>query len=256
MALAINWSPSETPPVCVTVATADDLHQDIERRIAAGTGFTVATLNLDHAVKLRSDPAFRAAYTRHTHVTADGNPIVWLSRLAGHDVDLVTGSDLLDPAIAQAACNGWSVAFFGSTQATLDIAAERLVTAHPSLKIVLCIAPPMGFDPESAAADDMADDIASVAQICLLALGAPKQERFAARAAARHPHVGFFSIGASLDFVAGTQTRAPAWVRAIAAEWVWRFVNSPARLARRYGACILILPGLFLKALNIRRQHK
>jgi len=254
--LGINWSPSETPDVRVTVATTESLHQDIERRLAAGMGFTVATLNLDHVVKLRSDPAFLKAYTHHSHVTADGNPIVWLSRLAGHNVDLVTGSDLLNPIIAQAARHGWPVAFLGSTQDTLDTAAERLLAAHSGLNVVRCIAPPMGFDPNSTIADSMADDIASVARICLIALGAPKQERFAARAAERHPHMGFFSIGASLDFVAGTQTRAPAWVRAIAAEWIWRLLNNPVRLVRRYGACIAILPRLLLEALHTRRQHR
>lgn len=252
----INWTPSENSDVRVTVATADALYQDIERRMSTGMGCTVATLNLDHVVKLQNDPAFRAAYARHSHVTADGNPIVWLSRLARHDVDLIPGSDLLEPLIEQAAQHSWPVAFFGSTQGTLDVAADRLVAAYPNLNIVRCIAPPMGFDPESADADEMADDIASVAKICLIALGAPKQERFAARAAERHPHIGFFSIGASLDFVAGAQVRAPAWVRAIAAEWFWRLLNSPVRLVRRYGACIAILPRLFLWGLKARRQQR
>ena len=54
---------------------------------------------------------------------------------------------------------------------------------------------------------------ASGARICLLALGAPKQEILAARGFARHPQLGFLSIGAGLDFIAGHQTRAPVWVR-------------------------------------------
>lgn len=252
----INWTPSEASGVRVTVATAEALLTDIAQRLSEGTGFTVATLNLDHVVKLRRDPAFYRAYARHSHVTADGNPVVWLSRLAGHDVDLVPGSDLLAPILEQAAKHGWPVAFFGSTDDTLRVAATRLEAAYPGLRVVRCIAPPMGFDPDSPTADDMADDMAAVAQICLIALGAPKQERFAARAAERHPHMGFLSIGASLDFVAGTQTRAPAWVRAVAAEWLWRMLGNPARLMRRYAACIAILPKLFLEALQARRQNR
>ncbi|MEO1363181.1 MAG: glycosyltransferase, partial [Pseudomonadota bacterium] len=50
--------------------------QDIEVALQARAGFALATLNLDHIVKLRRDAAFRAAYLAQTHVVADGNPIV------------------------------------------------------------------------------------------------------------------------------------------------------------------------------------
>ena len=251
----INWSPTQDKGVFINVKNADALLSDVEDRVSNNTGFAVATLNLDHVVKLQKDQNFLEAYQRHSHVTADGNPIVWLSRLARNDIELVTGSDLLEPLIALAAKHSWPIAFFGSNEATLDAAAQRLTLAYPGLNVVRCIAPPMGFDPQSAAADAMADEIASVAKLCLIALGAPKQEMFAARAVHRHPHVGFFSIGASLDFVAGTQTRAPRWVRAIAAEWVWRLATNPVRLAARYASCIAVLPRFTLRALRQRRHN-
>ena len=93
----------------------------------------------------------------------------------------------------------------------------------------------------------------SGARLVFLALGAPKQERFAAYAQDKLPATGFISIGAGLDFISGLQTRAPAFVRAIAAEWLWRMLGNPKRLAARYGACLLILPGLVLKALRQKR---
>ena len=62
--------------------------------------------------------------------------------------------------------------------------------------------------------------------------------------------MGFVSIGAGLDFLAGSQTRAPAWVRAIAMEWLWRMLANPRRLALRYLRCALILPGLARDALR------
>ena len=67
-------------------------------------------------------------------------------------------------------------------------------------------------------ADEMIAEIGqSGARLVFLALGAPKQERFAARAAEMLPEVGFMSIGAGLDFISGEQKRAPLWVRKIAA---------------------------------------
>lgn len=248
------WSDSREGRVTVTAGDRAGLLRDLDRRFGAGQGFSVATLNLDHVVKLRKDAAFRAAYTRHTHVTADGNPIVWLSRLAGQpDVSLVPGSELVDPVAALAAERDVGVALFGATAPSLDAAGAALLARHPTLRIVLKLAPPMGFDPDGETADRAIEAIgASGAGLVFLALGAPKQERFAARALARLPQTGFLSIGAGLDFLSGAQRRAPKWVRTIAAEWIWRLLSDPRRLAARYGACLVLLPGLTRRALRAR----
>ena len=254
------WSETEAGRGSITVTVSDRtaLLSDLSRRFDAGEGFSVATLNLDHAVKLAQDPAFRAAYADQTHVTADGNPIVWLSRLAGQpDVTLVPGSELIDPVAALAAEKGVPVALFGATDASLLAAAKALEARHAGLVITKTLAPPMGFDPNGAAADEAIQKIRdSDAGLVFLALGAPRQEIFAARAQAALSGIGFISIGAGLDFVSGAQRRAPKWVRALAAEWLWRMLGNPKRLAARYGACLLILPSLTVRALAARRRSR
>lgn len=85
-----------------------------------------------------------------------------------------------------------------------------------------------------------------------LALGAPKQEIMAARGRELTPEIGYASIGAGLDFLAGTQTRAPLIFRKLALEWLWRMVSSPKRLGPRYLACLAILPGQVIGALRQR----
>jgi exopolysaccharide biosynthesis WecB/TagA/CpsF family protein len=245
-----------TTGVVLNTPSAPALLADMRARLAAGRGFTVATLNLDHVVKLRRDPAFCKAYAAHSHVVADGNPIVWLARLSGQEMELAPGADLVDPAMALAAELDVPVAFLGGTEDALAAAAEALGRRHPGLRVVARIAPPMGFDPDGPGADAAIARLeASGARLCLLALGAPKQERFAARAAARLPRMGFLSIGAGLDFVAGHQRRAPGAVRALKAEWLWRLASDPRRLAARYGACIAVLPGLAAAALRARRAR-
>lgn len=254
------WSPPVEPAgrqVAISAPFKAALLSDLAERMQRKEGFSLATLNLDHVVKLRHHPAFRAAYLAQTHVTADGNPIVWLSRLAGQKIDLIPGSDLVDPVAALAVQCGIKVAMLGTTEAALAGAADALGRGHPGLDVVLQIAPPMGFDPQGPTADAAIAAIGqSGAGLCYLALGAPKQEIFAARAFARLPHVGFLSIGAGLDFVAGTQRRAPRIVRMFAAEWLWRLAGDPVRLARRYGACLAVLPGLTLAALRVRRNTR
>lgn len=251
------WSETEVGPITVTVPDQTALLADLSHRFETKQGFSVATINLDHVVKLATDPVFRDAYARHSHITADGNPIVWLSRLAGQkDVALVPGSELIEPLAALAAKAGVSVALFGATDASLAAAAGALETKQPGLKVALTLAPPMGFDPMGQAADEAIEAIRqSGARLVYLALGAPKQEQFAVRAQTALPEVGFLSIGAGLDFISGAQRRAPKWVRAIAAEWLWRMLSNPKRLAARYLGCLVILPGLTLRALAARRQR-
>jgi len=239
--------------IAVTHASRAALQAAVRARLAAGQGFALATINLDHLVKLSRSAAFRRAYAAQDMVVADGNPIVWLSRLAGKPVDLLPGSDLVLPLVRDCAAAGRGLALVGATDAALAAAGARLMAEVPGLNIVLRHAPPMGFDPEGpAAAALLAEVAASQAGLCLIALGAPKQESFAARGRALAPAVGFASIGAGLDFLAGTQVRAPEWVRRLALEWLWRALSSPRRLIPRYAACAAILPGQVLAALRQR----
>lgn len=244
-------------PVVINTPSKIALLGEIERRLMAVEGFTVATLNLDHVVKLRRYPMFREAYSRHSHVVADGNPVVWLARIAGQRIELTPGSELVEPVAELAARHDVPIAFLGSTAPVLDRAADLLFRRYPGLNVATRIAPPMGFDPMGEAADAAIDQIAdSGARLCFLALGAPQQEIFSIRAHERLPHVGFLSIGAGLDFLAGTQVRAPGWVRAMAAEWLWRLGTNPGRLAGRYAACIAVLPHLTNTALRARRGSR
>ena len=232
----------------------DGLLTDLEERLLSGAGFALATMNLDHLVKLRRAPGFRMAYRRHSHVVADGRPVIWLRRLAGQPVELMPGSELIDPLMAMAARHGVPAGFLGSTPEALARAAERLQAAHPRLQVVAQLSPPFGLDPEGAAADAALEALAaSGARLVLVALGAPKQEILAIRALERMPGCGFVSVGAGLDFIAGTQRRAPGWMRGLALEWLWRLLGDPRRLFGRYLACFLILPGLTLAALRMRR---
>lgn len=240
----------------VNTVSTSDLLKAIAHRLDVGGSFGVATLNLDHVVKLRSRADFVAAYRQHDYVVADGNPVVWLRAIARKPVELVTGADLIDPLLAMAAKRGLPVAFLGATEDTLRVAAEILEHRHPGLHVVARIAPPDGLDPAGAEAGAALDELAaSGARLCLVALGAPKQELLAARGMSVVSDCGFVSIGAGLDFIAGHQRRAPRWMRRYALEWLWRFLDDPKRLASRYLACFRILPGLIWHALMCRRSR-
>lgn len=247
--------------VCVdgtllNLATEEEAVARIVGDAVRGLGGTVFTLNVDHLVKLRENPAFRAAYDEASYVSADGLPIVLMARWNGADVTRVTGSDLLVPLSRGAADAGVAIHLFGSSDAVLERAGARLQLEAPGLVIAGREAPPMGFDPAGPAARAAAERIAaSGARICYVALGAPKQEIFAHTAVAAAPEVVFLGIGAGLDFLAGAQRRAPSILQDAGLEWLWRLAADPRRLGGRYWRSAKYLAGLLLAEALVRPRR-
>ena len=242
----------------VTVNCKDEtaLLGKVREHLAAAKPFAIATLNVDHLQRLPEDAAFRHAYAAHDLICADGNPVVWLSKLAKKPVALVPGSDLVVPLMREAAAAGLPVALVGANDDSLTKAAARLRELVPGLDVALTHAPGFPFDPDGAEGAEIIEKLrASGARICLLAIGAPRQERFAIRARNALPATGFASIGAGLDFLSGHQQRAPKIMRQAKIEWLWRMMSNPKRLAGRYARGFTILPGHALQAWRQRTDR-
>jgi exopolysaccharide biosynthesis WecB/TagA/CpsF family protein len=226
------------------------------RNAGSAAAQNVFTLNLDHVVKMRKDAKFRAAYLRAGLITADGFPIVLACSLQGKQVSRVAGSDLIAPIIVEAARSGKAIYLFGSNSGVLNKTSRLLQERNAGLKIAGAFAPPQGFDPASEDARRCIEAMGnSGADLCLVALGAPKQELFADYAKGILPNVSFVCIGAGLDFIAGAQVRAPHWMRRWNLEWLWRAAGNPRRLLYRYLLCVVALPGILARAALVPRQR-
>jgi exopolysaccharide biosynthesis WecB/TagA/CpsF family protein len=216
----------------------------------------VFTLNLDHLVKMREDKIFRRAYGRAGLITADGFPIVLACRLQGRRVSRVAGSDLIAPISAEAVRSGRSIYLFGSSLPVLTRASRLLNERNPGLTVAGVFAPPRGFDPLS---EDARRCIATIgnsgADLCFVALGAPKQELFADHGKSLLPNISFVCIGAGLDFIAGAQVRAPHWMQRWGLEWLWRAASDPQRLLYRYLLCMGALPGILARAALVAQRR-
>ena len=240
--------------ITINVPTRAALERRVRDCLRRERGFALATVNLDHLVKMSASARFAQVYARQDMVVADGRPIVGLSRIAGRPVELMPGSDMVLPLCRWAAAEGRAIALVGSTAQALADAERALCDGVPGLVVALRIAPPQGFDPSGAEADAILKQLdAAGVGLCFLALGAPKQETLALRGRQLAPRVGFASVGAGLDFLGGHQRRAPRWMRRVGLEWLWRAASSPLRLVPRYLKCALILPGQVLAARRLRR---
>jgi exopolysaccharide biosynthesis WecB/TagA/CpsF family protein len=220
----------------------------IVQDVGEGRGGTVFTINLDHLAKLRRDDAFRGAYGRATHVSADGVPVVLLAHAGGVAIERVTGADLVVPLCRAAATAGISVHFFGTRAEILERAVARLRAEVPGLVVAGTEAPALGFEPHSDEARRAVERIAaSGAGICFVALGAPRQELFADAAQAWSQGVVYLAVGAALDFLAGERVRAPRIFQRLGLEWLWRTAQEPRRMLPRYARSAGWLVGYLLR---------
>lgn len=206
----------------------------IDRLIDAGNGGAVFTPNVDHLVKAEDNAAFRAAYANASLSLADGMPLVWLARLVGKPLPArVAGSEMTMPLMTLAARRGWRVYLLGGAPGVAENAAAYLRDAV-GVNVVGWDCPAIRPDGSDVSGDSVSRAAAAAPDIIIAALGAPKQELWIERARQSLRHTVGFGLGGSLDFVIGRCRKAPGWVSSAGLEWLYRLVQEPKRLWRRY----------------------
>ena len=223
------------------------------------------TVNVDFLVNtyyaLRSEPRnprLAAVMRRAELVIADGMPIVWLSRLLGTPLpERVAGSDLVPMIAERAAKEGKKLYFLGGREEYTRCAAERLMACHPGLEIEMASPFVNLDDPASIEADrEICERInASGASILLVGFGNPKQELWLERNR-RNLNCGIgIGVGGTFNFIAGAIRRAPDWMRRSGTEWIYRLIQEPGRLWKRYGIGLLQFNTMALGALLTRPRR-
>lgn len=127
------------------------------------------------------------------------------------------------------------VYLFGGANGVAARAAEKLRSDLPRLHIVGMSSPRINLAEPASSRQAILEEVRKTApDIVLVALGAPKQELWINEVASSLRPAVLLGIGASLDFLAGTAHRAPAWMSAVGLEWAYRLAHEPRRLWRRY----------------------
>jgi N-acetylglucosaminyldiphosphoundecaprenol N-acetyl-beta-D-mannosaminyltransferase len=199
-------------------------------------GGWIVTPNLDILRQFTRCPESRSLILEASHRIADGQPIVWASRLLGRPVpERVPGSDLVQSMPRAAAQAGLSVFLLGGNPGVAAAAAARLEARYPGLERVGSYCPPFGFEDDPAELERIKDAVRGARPaLVLIGLGFPKQERLIRLLRSEMPETWFVGVGISLSFLAGDQPRAPAALQRLGLEWVHRLAHEPRRLFRRY----------------------
>jgi exopolysaccharide biosynthesis WecB/TagA/CpsF family protein len=205
--------------------------------VAAGFGQErfgyVVTPNVDHLIRYYEDPTFRAQYRAADFILMDSRFAARLVRLLkGVRLPVCTGSDLTAQLLAQVVQPTDRIVMIGGS----DEQAQQIRTKY-GLTDLRHHNPPMGFIKDPAAVEECLKFVESMSpfRFCFLAVGSPQQEALALALRARAVARGLaLCIGASLNFVTGLEKRAPVWMQKMALEWLFRLLQNPKRLARRY----------------------
>jgi len=210
----------------------------------------VVTPNVDHIVKLNSNPAFLAAYRGAALVVADGRPVVLASRLLGSPLPgVVPGSDLVPALFAHAQLHARPLRVFliGAGEGVGLRAAEAIMARWPTVTIVGVLSPPMGFEHDPEECQRICGEVShNRPDILILGLGAPKQELWVHMHQSTLQAKAALCVGATIDFLAGEKPRAPEWVRKAGLEWLHRMLSEPRRLIKRYAHDAAVFPVLLL----------
>jgi N-acetylglucosaminyldiphosphoundecaprenol N-acetyl-beta-D-mannosaminyltransferase len=223
------------PVVCGCVldpVTKDEAVAAIDEHIAAGTPFEQVSINAAKVVRLQHDPVFREAVERCELSTADGQAIVWAARLLGHRLpERVAGIDLMRALLDLASRRGYGIFILGARPEVLEDAVQRIRERHPELRVA-------GYQHGYYAREEEPEVVgrirASSADILFIALETPAKELFIARNRERLGVPFVMGVGGAIDVLAGRRRRAPVWMQRIGLEWLFRMLQDPRRMAKRY----------------------
>lgn len=194
----------------------------------------VCVANVHMFIEAYKDQSFNSIINDATMVTPDGKPLTWVLRYVyGIRQDRVAGMDLLPDLLQQMMLKKLPAFFYGGTPALLEKTENYLRYAFPDLPIAGMYSPP--FRPATREEEDkLVEKInSSGAAVVLVILGCPKQERWMASMKGRINAV-MIGVGGALPVMVGMQKRAPAWLQHLGLEWLYRLMQEPRRLFRRY----------------------
>jgi N-acetylglucosaminyldiphosphoundecaprenol N-acetyl-beta-D-mannosaminyltransferase len=231
--------------------TLADCLAAVDRAVTEREPTVHTAVNAAKVVRIQRDPRLARALWDADLSTADGQPVVWASRLLGQPVpERVAGIDLMEHLLAHAALRGYRVFLLGARDDVVEDAADAITRRHVGIDI--CGYRHGYFAPEDD--EDVAREVtAATPDLLFVALETPRKELFLAEQ--RHQlRVPFaMGVGGAFDVLAGRRRRAPRWASRLGLEWLFRLAQDPRRLARRYAAGNVRFIMLVLRELVRRR---
>ncbi|MCL3817845.1 WecB/TagA/CpsF family glycosyltransferase [Aeromicrobium wangtongii] len=216
----------------IDAMTLDEVVELADVAVRTRRRLLVGVVNAAKIVHLRSDPLLRSSLLECDVLLADGQSVVWASRLLGEPLpERVAGIDLFEQLLARADRDRRAVYLLGATPSVLDAVETAVDTRWPGARVV---GSRDGYFDASQSGEVAASIAASGADMLFIAMPSPKKEIFLGTYGATLGVPVMHGVGGSFDVIGGLTRRAPARWQRWGLEWLYRVLQEPGRLWRRY----------------------
>jgi len=226
----------------------------VNDHIANRQRLLIGVVNVAKIVNAQKNSELRAALDEADLVLADGAPIVWLSRMLGRPLpERVAGIDIMFELLREANDRHYSIYFLGAKPEVLQEVINIVRRDYPSIRIAGYRDGYFNEDQERSVAENIRH---SQADILFVAISPPKKEVFLRKWRKFMDVPICHGVGGSFDVLAGVTKRAPLWMRKCSLEWLYRLIQEPRRMWRRYLITNTIFIGLSFAAILRARFGK
>lgn len=213
------------------VASMGETVEAIREAVVAGRFTQHVVVNVAKLVNMRGDAQLDESVRSCDIINIDGMGVVLGARFLGHAVpERVAGVDLFHQLLAMSAREGLSVYLLGAQDEVVGATAQKVQALYPGLQLA-------GYhhgyfwDDEAAMVERIR---ASGAQLLFVAITSPKKENFINRWRDQLGVTFVMGVGGTFDVVAGKVNRAPLWMQQYGLEWLYRVMQEPGRMWKRY----------------------
>lgn len=215
--------------VQVNTENYDELIPKVFRNIEDKKKSLVVAINPEKLMKAKEDPGLKALLNRAEFQIPDGIGVIIASKLKkGSISSRITGIDMMDRIVREAARTGRTVFLYGAKPGVADKAAQQLKQTYPDLIVA---GTQDGYESDTSKVLETINK--AKPDILFVAMGSPKQEQWIEHHRDNlHPTL-YQGVGGSFDVLAGNVKRAPAAFQKMGAEWLYRLLKEPSRLKRQ-----------------------
>lgn len=204
----------------------------VQHALEQGETWHVVTLNPEMIMQGQQHEELGDILKQAELILPDGAGVVWALRRLGKRIQRVPGIEFSERLLQWAAEQTIPVALVGASPEVLQTASEALTRRYAGLSLVYTH---HGFFQPGEEEQQVVTACAQARpQVVLVALGVPRQEQWIARWRHQFPRAVLVGVGGSLDVWSGKTRRAPAWMRWLNLEWLYRITSEPWRIRRIY----------------------
>lgn len=216
--------------------TASEAADAINRLVQTEGFHYVISVNTDDIIKIHDNADLRKICNEADLVLTDGQMLVKISRWLKTPLkERVAMTDFVWNVLELARKKKYKVFLLGGRKDALAAAVQTIDRKCPGVTIAGTCSPPVGFENDGALLEEINWQIRqSNADILLVFLGCPKQNRFIYANKDKYQVPVSITMGGCVDFLAGSVKRAPQWMQRAGLEWFYRFLQEPGRLFKRY----------------------